>query len=233
MNPERFVHVVDLGKTEYGDCWAIQKKLFDLRKENLIPDTLLLTEHPHTYTIGTSGDESHLLASEEEMVNRGVKLFHNDRGGDITYHGPGQIVGYPILDLNNFYLDLHRYLRDLEEVIIRTLSSFGLVGTRICDYTGVWVGNEKICAIGVKTSKWVTMHGFAFNVLTDLSYFERIIPCGIFEKGITSLHQLLETPPDVKAVKSTLAWMFGEVFDVGVLHEKLVSLLPEYGPVVS
>jgi len=233
VNPERLVHVVNLGQTEYGHCWAIQRKLFDLRKENLIPDTLLLTEHPHTYTIGTSGDENHLLASKDEMVKRNVKLYHNDRGGDITYHGPGQVVGYPILDLNNFYLDLHRYLRDLEEVIIRTLGTVGIEGTRMNDYTGVWVGSEKICAIGVKTSKWVTMHGFALNVMTDLSYFERIIPCGIFEKGTTSLQELLDSPPDIEAVMSTLVRMFGEVFGVGVVHSKLESLLPKYTPAAS
>jgi len=231
VKPERCVHVIDLGTTDYDHCWGIQKKLFDLRKEDLIPDTLLLTEHPHTYTIGTSGNENHLLASEEEMMRRGVKLFHNDRGGDITYHGPGQIVGYPILDLNNFYLDLHRYLRDLEEVIIRTMRAIGVEATRTNDYTGVWVGNEKICAIGVKTSKWVTMHGFALNVAADLSYFQRIIPCGIFERGVTSLHLLLEAPPEVKTVKSVVAGMFSEVFGVGVVHEKLGSLLPQYAAV--
>ncbi len=215
------LNVFRLGRTEYGKCWDVQKQVFDLRASGGIDDTLLLTEHNHTYTIGKSGDDNHLLAREAELLAAGVTVFHNDRGGDITYHGPGQIVGYPILDLHNHYLDLHRYLRDLEEVVIGTLKDFEVVATRKPEYTGVWVGNEKICAIGVKTSKWITMHGFALNVNTDLSYFGRIIPCGIFEHGVTSLQAVLRREMEMGEVMQCLADHFARVFhfDVSTLDE--------------
>ncbi len=204
--------VVELGQTEYKQCWDIQKDVFDLRVANEIPDALLLTEHEHVYTIGTSGNENHLLASPEELESNRIEVFKNDRGGDITYHGPGQLVGYPIIDLNNHYFDLHRYLRDLEEAIIRTLGEFGVNGCRKESYTGVWVGGEKICAIGVKSSKWVTMHGFALNVNTDLSRFGRIIPCGIFEYGVTSLREIIGEIIDLNEVSRHLVHHFSEVF---------------------
>jgi lipoyl(octanoyl) transferase len=203
---------VDLGRTSYGECWELQRRTFAMRSEGRIPDHLLLTEHDPVYTIGRSGTEHHLLAREEELQARGVSVWHNDRGGDITYHGPGQLVGYPILDLGGYYRDLHRYLRDLEEVIIRSLAGFGIHGGRIPEYTGVWVGDKKICAIGIKSSRWITMHGFALNITTDLSFFERIIPCGIFEKGVTSMEQLLEHPVPAGEVKTAVAEQFGRVF---------------------
>jgi lipoate-protein ligase B len=206
------VHVVSLGRTEYRSCWILQQRLFGLRSEGRISDTLLLTEHDHVYTIGRNGDDSHLLADTSELTSRGVEVVHTDRGGDITYHGPGQLVGYPILDLKNYYCDLHRYLRDLEEVVVRTLATYGVRGRRLDKYTGVWVGNEKICAIGVKSSRWVTMHGFALNVTTDLSFFERIIPCGIFEHGVTSMENVLGHEPSGEEVASRLVEDFGEVF---------------------
>jgi len=213
------LQVLNLGRTEYKSCWELQKRAFDLRSTGLIPDTLLLTEHDHVYTIGKSGNDNHLLAHEQELRAKGISVFHNDRGGDITYHGPGQLVGYPILDLKDHYLDLHRYLRDLEEVIIRTLAAYGIDGKRVEEYTGVWVGDEKICAIGVKSSRWITMHGFAFNVNTDLSLFDRIIPCGIFEKGVTSLRQVLYQETDFMIAQETVVNEFAHVFGCDVKRE--------------
>lgn len=179
---------INLGRTRYADAWELQKKIFSARLEKKIPDVLLLTEHEPVFTLGKGADVNHLLASNEELHEKKIDMFHIDRGGDVTFHGPGQIVGYPILDLNNYYCDIHRYLRDLEEVLIQTLSEYEVQATRSEGLTGVWVKNEKIAAIGVKVSRWVTMHGFALNVNTDLQYFERMIPCGIFDKGVTSLH---------------------------------------------
>jgi len=207
---------INIGLTEYSEAWQLQKLIWQLRREGSIPDVLLLTEHKHTYTLGKSADDNHLLATEDELRAENIGVYHIDRGGDITYHGPGQLVGYPILDLNNYYLDVHRYLRDLEEVIIRTLRDYGVKGRRIEGYTGVWVGNEKIAAIGIKISRWVTMHGFAFNINNDLSYFDRIIPCGIFHKGITSLEQLLNHKVDMKEMQDKLTTYFGSVFDVQI-----------------
>lgn len=208
----RAINIIDLGRTDYKQCWDLQQHFLEQRVVGKVGDILLFTEHDHVYTIGKSGNDNHLLANKEELELNSVAVYHNDRGGDITYHGPGQLVGYPILDLNNYYLDLHRYLRDIEEVIIRTLARFEVKGTRDGDYTGVWVGSNKICAIGVKTSRWVTMHGFALNINTDLSYFGGIIPCGIFEKGVTSLHQLLGCEVSMNDVAARLGEEFGEVF---------------------
>jgi lipoyl(octanoyl) transferase len=207
------IQVIDLGRTDYKECWDLQQRLLEQRIADEIGDLLLLTEHDHVYTIGKSGHDDHLLASDEELKSKGVAVYHNDRGGDITYHGPGQLVGYPILDLNNYYLDLHRYLRDIEEVIIRTLAQCGVNGVRDPRYTGVWVDNAKICAIGVKTSRWVTMHGFALNVNTDLTYFNQIVPCGIVGKGVTSLSQVIRQEIDMSEVSHRLAQHFGEVFN--------------------
>lgn len=203
-----------LGRTNYKEVWDLQKQLFELRTENKIPDVLLLNEHNHVYTIGKSGNGNHLLADETELRLKGADVFYIDRGGDITYHGPGQLVGYPILDLNDYYLDTHRYLRDLEEVIILTLKDFGIVGTRSDGFTGVWVNGEKIAALGVKVSRWITMHGFAFNVNTDLSYFDRIIPCGIFHKGVITLRQVLNCDVDIFQVNQSLIKNFEKVFEV-------------------
>ncbi len=213
------IHIIDLGHTEYKACWELQQQLFEQRAKKLIPDTLLLTEHDNVYTIGKSGNDNHLLATNAELAEKGIAIHHNDRGGDITYHGPGQLVGYPILDLSNYYHDLHRYLRDIEEVIIRTLATFGVTGSRVPEYTGVWVGNDKICAIGVKTSRWITMHGFAFNINTDLAYYNRIIPCGIFERGVTSLQQVLGQTVDLKEVSTRLVKCFGQVFGVEINNQ--------------
>ncbi len=205
-----------LGRTDYKEIWDLQTQLFELRAENKIPDILFLNEHNHVYTIGKSGNSHHLLATEEELRTTGADVYYNDRGGDITYHGPGQLVGYPILDLNKYYLDTHRYLRDLEEVMILTLKDFGITGTRAEGFTGVWVNGEKVAAIGVKVSRWITMHGFAFNVNTDLSYFDRIIPCGIFHKGVTSLQAVLNRTVDISEVNHSIIKNFEKVFGVKI-----------------
>ncbi len=204
--------VTNIGRSRYGDAWKLQQRLFDLRHHGLVGDLLLYTEHEHVYTIGKGGDENHLLATEAELKHSGVDVHRIDRGGDITYHGPGQIVGYPIIDLNLYFADIHRYLRCLEEVIITALSAFGIEAVREPDFTGVWVGVEKIAAIGVKVSKWITMHGFALNVSTDLSRFERIIPCGIFHKGVTSMERILGRGVSQEDVRVELTRAFGLVF---------------------
>lgn len=205
-----------LGRTDYRECWSLQQRLCDGRRADLIDDTLLLTEHDHVYTIGRSGNEHHLLASREELEQRNIAVVLNDRGGDITYHGPGQLVGYPILDLHRYYLDLHRYLRDLEEVVVRTLAGYNVAADRLPGYTGVWVGGEKICAIGIKSHEWVTMHGFALNVTTDLRQFDRIIPCGIFERGVTSLKEVLGRDVPLEDVATRLVEQFARVFGCSV-----------------
>jgi lipoate-protein ligase B len=219
---------VNLGRTKYADAWELQKQIFSARHNRRISDVLLLTEHDHVYTLGKAADGNHLLAREEELLKKGVDVFWIDRGGDITYHGPGQIVGYPIIDLNQQYNDIHRYLRDIEEVIIRTLREYGIVAGREPDYTGVWVKDEKIAAIGVKVSKWITMHGFAFNINTDLSYFERIIPCGIFHKGVTRLQDLLQTSVALEDVQQKLITHFASLFHWEVRQispEELITML--------
>ncbi len=208
----RTINVVDLGRTEYRECWELQKRAFRLRGSGAAGDLLLLTEHNHVYTLGKGADENHVLAGPAELAAVGADVVATDRGGDVTYHGPGQIVGYPILDLRGYVPDLHRYLRDLEEVIIRVLGRIGISSRRIAGYTGVWVGDEKICAIGVHTSRWITMHGFALNVATDLSMFGRIIPCGIFEKGVTSIEQITGSPQRMDGVAAIVLEEFGKLF---------------------
>jgi len=208
------IQVVDLDLTDYKYCWELQQNIFNLRVAGRISDVLLLSEHNHVYTLGKSSDNAHLLAGETELKSTGADVFHIDRGGDITYHGPGQLVGYPIIDLNNYYLDTHRYLRDLEEVIIKTLKDFGINGHREENYTGVWVGSDKIAAIGVKVSRWITMHGFALNINTNLSYFDRIIPCGIFHKGVTSMERILGNKLLIQDVIDSVSSRFGEVFGI-------------------
>ena len=210
----------DLGLIDYRKCWDYQEELFAEilavksanRKENKTDTTqnhLLFCEHPHVYTLGKSGDEKNLLVNEDYLKSRGATFHKINRGGDITYHGPGQIVGYPILDLDNFFTDIHKYLRFLEEAIILTLKEYGLEGERSPGETGVWfdVGTpkaRKICALGVKSSRWVTMHGFAFNINADLSYFGNIIPCGIVDKQVTSMQKELGREMDMEEVKTKL-----------------------------
>lgn len=207
-------YVLKTGLFDYQKAWDVQVALHERRRVGEIPDTLILTEHPHTYTIGKAGGESNLVASESVLQERGITVYRIDRGGDITYHGPGQIVGYPILDLHDHYLDVHRYLRDVEEVLIRTLAEFDIVAGREPGLTGVWVDGAKIVAIGVKVSRWVTMHGFAFNVNTDLSYFGNIIPCGITDKPVTSMQQLLNRKLDMAEVGECVIEKFSDVFNL-------------------
>ncbi len=216
---DKILSVVNLQRTRYKSTWDLQRRIFDKRVAGKCSDVLLLNEHDHVYTLGKGSNDNHLLAANAELKAKGIDVFHNDRGGDVTYHGPGQLVGYPILDLNNYYLDIHRYLRDLEEVIIRTLAEYRITGHRDENFTGVWVSNEKIAAIGVKVSHWVTMHGFALNVNTDLSYFDRIIPCGIFHKGVTSLERLLGRNVLMNEVSEKIAVHFGRVFGVNIIHQ--------------
>jgi len=204
--------VCHLGRTRYADTWDLQHQLLELRQGGQIEDVLLYAEHNHVYTIGKAGDDNHLLASADELTRDGTELFHIDRGGDITYHGPGQAVGYPIIDLSRHSRDIHAYLRHLEEVLIATLGAFSIQGGREEGMTGVWTGGEKIAAIGVKVSRWVTMHGFALNVNTDLQKFARIIPCGIFHKGVTSMKQILGREIPLEEVERRLTESFTSVF---------------------
>jgi lipoyl(octanoyl) transferase len=193
-------------------------------------DTLLFVEHPHVYTMGKSGDLGNLLADDERLKAINAEFFRTNRGGDITYHGPGQLVGYPILDLDEYFTDIHRYLRTLEEVIIATLADYGLKGDRSPGETGVWldVGSpfaRKICAMGVRASRWVTMHGWAFNLNTDLRYFEYIIPCGIKDKAVTSLQRELGRPVDESEVKALVAGHFARLFEVDLVETPVDRLL--------
>lgn len=185
---------------------------------------LLLLEHPPTYTTGRGGNDAHALFNDQTLRELGAAYYHTDRGGDITYHGPGQVVAYPIIDLKGWNQDLHAYCRSLEEVVIRSLRDFGIVGSRIKGATGVWVGNEKIAAIGVRVSRWVTSHGFALNVNPDLSYFCQIIPCGIRDKGVTSMAKLLGSPVDREAVEQSVTRRFGEEFQRDVSMVSLQEL---------
>jgi lipoyl(octanoyl) transferase len=221
------VWTIDIGLSEYSEAWQLQELFWQLRCKGIVPDALFLTEHKHTYTLGKSANVNHLLETEDQLKCENISVFHIDRGGDITYHGPGQLVGYPIIDLKNYYLDIHRYLRDLEEVVLRTLAEYGVTGQRVDGYTGVWVGEEKIAAIGIKVSRWVTMHGFAFNVNTNLGYFDKIIPCGIFHKGVTSLERILERKVDMGDVKRRLAKHFENVFGVETLAKSFEDLKQE------
>ena len=226
MNPTHTISAAFLSRTDYRECRDLQQKLFDQRSRGFIDDTLLLTEHSPVYTIGTGGDPDHLLVSTDELPAIGAEFVQTDRGGDITFHGPGQLVGYPILDLAEYACDLHRYLRNLEEVVIRVLARFDVVGRRSEGYTGVWVGGEKICAIGVRSSRWVTMHGFALNVSTDLSYFDKIIPCGIFEKGVTSLEAVKSSSVSLGDVTPIVVEEFCRIFDAEMV---CVSDIPVIG----
>ena len=228
----RQIHFRDLGLIDYAAAWDLQTRLFketiDRKIANrslpkneqlLTEDHLLFCEHNHVYTLGKSGKQSHLLLNEQGLRERGVQFFPIDRGGDITYHGPGQIVGYPIFDLDHHFTDIHRYLRTLEEAIIGTLEAYGIKAGRIEGLTGVWLDwadplkARKICAFGIRASRWVTMHGFAFNVNTDLSYFQNIVPCGITDKGVTSMAAELGSVVDIEEVKKRLRLEIADLFD--------------------
>ncbi len=215
-------------------AWAWQRELVARRSSGAIRDVLLLLEHPPTYTLGRATKPGHLLVSEAALAEQGIALIESDRGGDITFHGPGQVVGYPILKLSQHGGDLLRYLRMLEQVLIVALAEYGVAGGRIPGLTGVWVGEEKIAAIGVKLSaSGVTQHGFALNVTTDLRYFQQIIPCGIADKGVTSLERLLGAAPPRAEVELRVAAAFGEVFGVEMLVEQNQGDMLHYTPSVA
>lgn len=223
------VQIRNLGFKDYKESWDLQEVLFNeivsVKKKNRAenttyetPNYLLFVEHPHVYTLGKSGDIEHLLLHEEALSKKGIGFYKINRGGDITYHGPGQIVGYPILDLENFFTDIHKYLRLLEEVIICTLQDYGINGGRSKGETGVWLDAEtpfarKICAMGVRSSRWVTMHGFALNVNTDMTYFNHIIPCGIRGKAVTSMKtEVGEREIPLQEVREKIQHYFSEIF---------------------
>ena len=212
----RTCHTIELGLMGYAEAWEVQKRVVAARKAGAISDVLLFCEHPHVITLGRNGKREHLLASEDVLRQKGVEFHETDRGGDITYHGPGQIVGYPILDLDALRRDVHWYVRMLEECMIRATGEFGIVARREEGKTGIWVqageAEEKLAAIGVHISRWVTSHGFAYNLATDLRYFDLIVPCGIAQRKATSLEKLLGRGVKRSEVKSLLAKHFGEVF---------------------
>ncbi len=227
----------DLGEIEYQEAWDYQTEIFDSivaektsnrkKEDNGIEvsetkNHLIFCEHPHVYTLGKSGKESHLLMNQTELDENKISYHKINRGGDITYHGPGQIVGYPIFDLDNFFTDIHKYLRFIEEAVILTLEEYGIKSGRIDGLTGVWldmddrIKSRKICALGVKCSRWVTMHGFAFNVNTDLSLFKNIVPCGIDDKAVTSMQQELGKELNISEVKSKLLVNLANLFDFDI-----------------
>lgn len=203
-----------LGVVPYAEALALQRQLVEERRHGRIGDVLLLMEHPHVLTLGVRGDggRSHILATQQVLEARAVSVYEAGRGGDITYHGPGQIVGYPIIDLKPDRCDVHRYVRDLEEVLIRVAGDYGLKGERVEGLTGVWIAGEKVAAIGIRIARWITSHGFALNVTTDLDYFNLIVPCGIADRGVTSLSRLLGRPVDRREVEDRLIQRFTEVF---------------------
>ena len=235
-NQNKKVQVVDLNLAPYQEAWDMQERLMSdiseikLANRNVAqldqaptPNYLLFCEHPHVYTLGKSGDASHLLMQEEFLHTINASFFKTNRGGDITYHGPGQLVGYPIFDLENFYTDIHLYLRMLEEAIILTCQDYGLSAGRINGLTGVWINHEsdqarKICAFGVKASRWISMHGFAFNIKPDLSYFSHIVPCGISEKGVTSLSQELGIDVNELEVKELVLGHLSSLFGFEIIR---------------
>jgi len=223
------IDIYDLGFADYRDVWDLQQRAQQLlikqkkavrelsvlsETESSVNDMLFFVEHPHVYTLGKSGDQANLLKGMAELAQIDAEFIEIDRGGDITYHGPGQIVGYPILDLDRHFTDIHKYLRTLEDVIIRTCADFDIEAGRIDGLTGVWAGNEKICAMGIRCSRWVTMHGFALNVNTDLSYFNHIVPCGISDKAVTSMQKLLDKEMDPNTVKKSIVKHLSELFEV-------------------
>jgi len=231
MNKE--IQIQDLGIKDYKETWDYQEDLFkeivDIKLEKRTsPDLItlnyfLFVEHPHVYTLGKSGDASHLLVNERQLEEKEATYYKINRGGDITYHGPGQLVGYPILDLDNFFTDIHKYLRLLEEAIILTLNDYGIIAGRSTGETGVWLDVDnplkarKICAMGVRCSRWVTMHGFGFNVNSNLDYFNNIVPCGIQDKAVTSMQKELGKEVDINQVKEKIKHYFSTLFDCEII----------------
>lgn len=239
----RKIYFQDLGVAEYGKAWQLQEDVLkkglsvkslritdaDSVKNEVINNHLLFCEHPHVYTLGKSGHMENLLINDSRMEELGVSFFKTNRGGDITYHGPGQVVGYPILDLEQFFTDLGKYMRSLEEVIIRALAHFDIAGDRLRGSTGVWLDVDdpakarKICAMGVRCSRWITIHGFALNVNTDMQYFDYMVPCGIVDKGVTSMQKELGRHIDEQEVKKILKQEFSNVFESEIISEDVLS----------
>ncbi len=202
-----------LGRTPYAEALALQQSLHDSRKQNEVSDTLLLLEHPHVITLGRAANRANILVDEQTRTEKKIEFFETGRGGDVTYHGPGQLVGYPIISLAPDAQDVRRYVRNIQEVLVRTARDFGVEAEpRGGEHVGVWVGDDKLAAIGIRISRWVTMHGFAFNVTTDLEYFNLIVPCGIQGHGVTSLEKILGTKIEIATVAEIAAKHFGEVF---------------------
>jgi lipoyl(octanoyl) transferase len=208
------VEIIKSGLTEYSKTWELQKNLLREVTQKRNKHYIILTEHKPVITMGRGGDLKNLLYKPEFLHSKGIQFLEIDRGGDITFHGPGQIVGYPILNLEKFKKDIHWYMRTLEEVIIKTLNHFSIPAERIKGHTGVWINNEKICAIGLKVSRWVTMHGFALNVNVALNYYNYIIPCGIYDRGVTSISEQLKTKMSVEIVNEIVIKNFAKVFRV-------------------
>lgn len=227
------VEFQDWGRVDYQESWDRQEELFseivaskiaNRNNETELPTAnyLVFVEHPHVYTLGKSGQPENLLLDEQGLIEKKASYYKINRGGDITYHGPGQLVGYPILDLDNFFTDIHLYLRTLEEAVILTLAEYGIKAGRYPGYTGVWIDEDnekarKICALGVRCSRWVTMHGFAFNINTDLGYFNNIVPCGIDDKDVTSMQRELGRPVNVEKVKEILKQKIAELFGMEII----------------
>lgn len=229
MSDREDIVVCHLGRMAYEPTWTLQQEVQDRlisakrsSPPEEVPHVLLLLEHPHVYTLGKSGEADNLLVSDDRLEGLDASFHRIDRGGDITYHGPGQLVGYPLFDLDRFFTDIGRYLRVLEEIIIRSCADFGVTGRRVDGRTGVWIGPDdagperKICAMGVRCSRWVTMHGFAFNVTTDLSYFEHIVPCGIQDRGVTSLSEETGGRVDVDTVREPVVKHVADLFEASV-----------------
>ena len=212
-----------LGIVGYDDGLHLQESAIEHLRSGEAPEQLLLLEHPHVFTLGRGADSSNILADPLQLQTNSVEVHETGRGGDVTYHGPGQLVGYPIINLKPDRCDVHRYVRDLEEALIRTISEFGVTGTRIKGLTGVWVGNDKIAAIGVRIARWITSHGFALNVNTDLSYFNMIVPCGITDKGVTSLSRLLGSQIPMSDVARVVSSQFAQVFEREILFSDFPS----------
>jgi len=228
------VWLVNLGLVPYADALALQQRLVETRKRGKLNDTLLLLEHPPVFTLGRNANDSNIVASPDFLKQLGIAVFKVERGGDVTYHGPGQLVGYPILDLHNFRLDVGWFVRSLEEVLMRTLTEFGIAGKRIDKLVGAWIdtptGEAKVAQIGARIEQWITYHGFALNVDPNLAHFELIVPCGIADKPVTSMARVLNRPIDPRAVREIVAVRFGEVFGAEMIEISVEQFEKELAP---